>query len=48
MFGAIAFLLISMLLLVKDTDNPFEIEKNTYADVNADILFQLETCLGRE
>jgi hypothetical protein len=44
-FGAIAFLLISMLLLVKDMDNPFEIGKNTYADVNADILFDLETRL---
>lgn len=44
-FGAIAFLLISMLLLVKDMDNPFEIGKNTYADVNVDILFELETRL---
>ena len=45
-FGAIAFLLISMLLLVKDMDNPFEIGENTYADVNIDILFELETRLG--
>ena len=45
-FGAIAFLLVSMLLLVKDMDNPFEIGENTYADVNVDILFELETRLG--
>jgi len=45
-FGAIAFLLISMLLLVKDMDNPFEIGENTYADVDVDILFGLETRLG--
>ncbi len=46
LFGAIAFLLVSMLLLVKDMDNPFEIGENTYADVNVDILFELETRLG--
>ncbi len=40
--GGISFLLISLLLLIKDMDNPFEVDKDSYANVDLKILFKLE------
>lgn len=41
-FGSVAFVLISLLMLIKDMDNPFEYGKKTSADVDLSILFDLE------
>lgn len=40
--GATSTLLIGILMLIKDMDNPFEVGKNTYADVDLSLLWQLE------
>lgn len=40
--GATSLVLISLLLLIKDMDNPYEVDKKTYADVDLSILFGLE------
>jgi hypothetical protein len=40
--SAIVFLLASVVMLVKDMDNPFEYNKNTFADVDLSLLFRLE------
>jgi hypothetical protein len=42
LFGAIAVLAIGLLLLIKDMDNPFEVGEGTYADVNLDLLWNLQ------
>ena len=42
LFGAIGFVLVSLILLIKDIDNPFEVGKNTAADVDVSVLFKLE------
>ncbi|MBI4332164.1 MAG: hypothetical protein HY673_12875 [Chloroflexi bacterium] len=42
LYSATAFVLISLLLLIKDMDNPFEVGKKTSADVDLSILFHLE------
>ncbi len=42
LFAATAFVLVSLLLLIKDMDNPFEVGKNSSADVDLSILFRLE------
>lgn len=42
LFGAVSFILISLLLLIKDMDNPFEYGKKSSADVDLTILFDLE------
>jgi len=34
MTGAISLILISSILLIKDMDDPFEVGKKTYADIN--------------
>jgi hypothetical protein len=46
--GATAVLLIGILMLIKDMDNPFEVGKNTYADVDLSLLWNLEDDLKRE
>lgn len=43
--GVVSFLMISILLLIQDMDNPFEVGKKTYADVDMSILFDLESYL---
>ncbi len=43
LLGAISFVLISIVLLIKDMDNPFEYGANTYADVDLTVLFKLES-----
>lgn len=45
LFGTVAFLLISLILLIKDMDNPFEVSKDSYADVDLSTLFKLEEYL---
>ena len=43
LFSAISFVLIGIILLIRDMDNPFEYGKHTYADVDLSVLFKLET-----
>jgi hypothetical protein len=43
LFGAIGFVLLSLVLLIKDIDNPFEVGKNSAADVDVSVLFKLES-----
>jgi hypothetical protein len=40
--GATSTLLIGILMLIKDMDNPFEVGKNTYADVDLSLIWKLE------
>nr|WP_321507227.1 hypothetical protein [uncultured Methanoregula sp.] len=42
-FAVIASMLIGLLLLIRDMDNPFEIGTHTYADVDLETLTYLET-----
>lgn len=41
-FTVITALLIALLLLIRDMDNPFEVGKESYADVDMRLLWQLE------
>jgi hypothetical protein len=45
LIGATSSLLIGLILLIKDMDNPFEIGRNSYADVDLGLLFRLEEYL---
>ena len=45
LIGATSSLLIGLILLIKDMDNPFEVGKNSYADVDMGILWNLEEYL---
>ena len=45
LIGATSSLLIGLILLIKDMDNPFEIGKKTYADVDLSLLWDLEEYL---
>ncbi|MBN1762209.1 MAG: hypothetical protein JW878_03885 [Methanomicrobia archaeon] len=40
--GATSALLIGIIMLIVDMDNPFEVGKNTYADVDLSLLWELE------
>ncbi len=42
LFGSVSFLLVSVLMLIKDMDNPFEVGDNSFADVDLTVLFDLE------
>jgi hypothetical protein len=42
-FGVISSMLIGLLLLIRDMDNPFEIGAHTYADVDLETLVYLDT-----
>ncbi len=42
-FAVISSMLIGLLLLIRDMDNPFEIGGHTYADVDLETLVYLET-----
>ncbi|MCE5299114.1 MAG: hypothetical protein LLF84_09250 [Methanoregulaceae archaeon] len=42
LFGVLSALLISLILLIKDMDDPFEVGKKSYADVDLSIVFDLE------
>ena len=41
-FTIIIALLVSILLLIKDMDNPFEYNQKTYADIDLSPLFEIE------
>jgi hypothetical protein len=41
-FTVITALLIALLFLIRDMDNPFEVGKESYADVDMRLLWQLE------
>lgn len=45
LIGATSALLIGLILLIKDMDNPFEVGKNTYADIDLSLLWNLEEYL---
>jgi predicted membrane chloride channel (bestrophin family) len=40
--GSISFVLIILVLLIRDMENPFEVDKNTVADVDLSRLFDLQ------
>ncbi len=42
-FAVIVTMLIGLLLLIRDMDNPFEFETNTYADVDIETLVYLDS-----
>jgi hypothetical protein len=42
-FGVVCSMLVGLLLLIRDMDNPFEMGSNTYADVDIETLTYLET-----
>lgn len=46
-FTVLTALLISLLLLIRDMDDPFEVGKKSYADVDLTLLFDLEKELER-
>jgi hypothetical protein len=48
LFSSVAFILISMLLLIHDMDNPFEVGGKTSASVDLSILFRLEEQLDKQ
>ena len=48
LIGATSFLLIGIIMLIKDMDNPFEVGRNTYADVDLSLLWKLEEDLNNE
>jgi len=45
LYGAVTFVLTSLLMLIQDMDNPFEYGKNSAADVDLKILFKLKDCI---
>jgi predicted membrane chloride channel (bestrophin family) len=45
LFGSVSFVLISLMMLIQDMDNPFEYGKNSAADVDLKILFKLKDCI---
>ncbi|MFA4957886.1 MAG: hypothetical protein WC556_13025 [Candidatus Methanoperedens sp.] len=45
LIGATSSLLIGLILLIKDMDNPFEVGKKTYADVDLSLMWDLEEYL---
>ena len=42
LFTVLSMLLTALLLLIKDMDNPFEVGKKTYADIDLFLLWDLE------
>lgn len=48
LIGATSSLLIGLILLIKDMDNPFEVGKNSYADVDLSLLWKLEEHLKNQ
>ncbi len=48
LFTVLCMLLTALLLLIKDMDNPFEVGKNTYADIDLFLLWDLEKKLNEK
>jgi hypothetical protein len=42
MTGVISLILISSILLIKNMDDPFEVGKKTYADIDLSLMYKLE------
>jgi hypothetical protein len=47
-FTVLCMLLTALLLLIRDMDNPFEVGKNTYADIDLFLLWDLEKQLDEK
>jgi hypothetical protein len=47
-FTVLCMLLTALLMLIRDMDNPFEVGKNTYADIDLFLLFDLEKKLDEK
>jgi hypothetical protein len=48
LFTVLSMLLIALLLLIRDMDNPFEVGKKTYADIDLFLLWNLEKKLDEK
>jgi hypothetical protein len=48
LFTVLCMLLTALLLLIQDMDNPFEVGKNTYADIDLFLLCDLENKLDEK
>jgi hypothetical protein len=48
LFTVLCMLLTALLLLIRDMDNPFEVGKNTYADIDLFLLWDLEKKLDEK
>jgi hypothetical protein len=48
LFTVLSMLLVALLLLIKDMDNPFEVGKKTYADIDLFLLWDLEKKLDEK
>jgi hypothetical protein len=48
LFTVLCMLLIALLLLIRDMDNPFEVGKKTYADIDLFLLWDLEKKLDEK
>jgi predicted membrane chloride channel (bestrophin family) len=48
LFTVLCMLLTALLLLIKDMDNPFEVGRNTYADIDLFLLWDLEKKLDEK
>jgi hypothetical protein len=48
LFTVLSMLLTALLLLIKDMDNPFEVGKKTYADIDLFLLWDLEKKLDEK
>ncbi len=47
-FTVLCMLMTALLLLIKDMDNPFEVGKNTFADIDLFLLWDLEKKLDEK
>jgi hypothetical protein len=47
-FTVLCMLLTALLMLIKDMDNPFEVGKNSYADIDLFLLWDLEKKLNEK
>ena len=48
LFTVLCMLLTALLLLIRDMDNPFEVGKKTYADIDLFLLWDLEEKLDNK
>jgi hypothetical protein len=48
LFTVLCMLLVALLLLIRDMDNPFEVGKKTYADIDLFLLWDLEKKLDEK
>jgi len=48
LFTVLCMLLVALLLLIQDMDNPFEVGKKTYADIDLFLLWDLEKHLDEK